>query len=130
MAPSGFGDDFRSKESSRGTQGWPGRWVKVILISAAVIAGFFGPVLGSWEGPIFVAVTVLVLAVLYWRDLWRQAWFWITIVLLTTVQVPLVIVMRPLIEQARMFYMGTFLAADSVFVIIAITLVSRVQRKG
>jgi hypothetical protein len=67
-------------------------------------------------GPIAVAAASVIVPVLYWRDFWGRISFWVATLLVTAIQVPLVIGMRPLIQQARMFYMAVFLVSDFFFV--------------
>ena len=68
------------------------------------------------------AVAVLV-PILLFRRFWKQTWFWTTALVLGLVQVPIVVAVRPLIEQARSFYMLTFVMVDGLLVITVISLV-------
>jgi hypothetical protein len=122
------GDLLPKRPSGRG-QGWLSRPVKALLIFLAVVAGFFEHSTTGWGAPISIAAAALVVSVLYYRNLWDHIWFWITVVLLAAFQVPLIIAMRPIIKQARMFYMGVFLMADALFIITVITLMSQIEWK-
>ena len=97
------GGDLRMNMPSKRNRWWL-RWqAKLILFSAVGIAGFFDHAFAAWGAPITVAAIALFLPVLYWREFWDQIWFWITMALLAAIQAPLVIVMRPLIEERRTF---------------------------
>src|ERR1700724_3155397 len=78
------------------------RWRKVNdwsfkgpLLVLALLLGFFDHAL-HWGRPSFVAGVAMVIPILGFRDLWKEARFWITIVLLGVVQVPLVVSVGPL----------------------------------
>lgn len=99
---------------------WP---VKALLLSLALLAGFFEHALGEWAGPTAMAAIAVVVPVLLFRRFWSQTGFWITAVILGAIQVPVVVAVRPLIEQARSFYMLTFVIIDGLLVIAVISLV-------
>jgi hypothetical protein len=112
-------DRNSSDKTTRGLS-WP---VKALLLSLALLTGFFEHALGDWTGPIAMATVALVVPILLYRRFWGRAWFWITAVLLGTIQVPVVAAVRPLIGQARSFYMLAFVMIDGLFVIAVISLV-------
>ena len=70
-----------------------------------------------------MAAVAVVVPLLLFRRFWNQTWFWITAVLLGVIQVPVVVAVRPLIDQARSFYMLTFVMIDGLIVIAVICLV-------
>ena len=107
------------KVNQRGLS-WP---VKALLLSLALLAGFFEHALGEWAGPAAMAAVAVVVPVLLFRRFWSQTWFWITAVLLGAIQVPVVVAVRPLIERTRSFYMLTFVMIDGLLVIAVISLV-------
>jgi hypothetical protein len=107
------------KEFQRGLK-WP---VKALLLSLALLAGFFEHALGGWAGPAAMAAVAVVVPILLFRRFWKQTWFWITAVLLGAIQLPIVVAVRPVIARARSFYMLTFVMIDGLLVIAVITLV-------
>jgi|SRR5580692_1402773 hypothetical protein len=122
------GDDQRedSQKAKRGLS-WP---VKALLLSLALLAGLFEHALGRWAGPTAMAAIAVIVPVLLFQRFWRQTWFWITAVLLGVAQVPVVIAVRPLIEQARSFYMLSFVMIDGLLVIAVISLVCPKSNDG
>ncbi len=55
------------------------------------------------------------------RDFWNEGRFWITIVLLGVSQVPLVILVRPLMEQMRFPFMFAFGVLDCALMVTAVS---------
>jgi hypothetical protein len=117
---------MRSFRRGPGWLSWP---VKVFLLLIGAMAGFLDHAFAGWGVPIFVAVGTLVISVFYWREFWNQMWFWITMGLLAIVQVPLIIAMRPLIGQPRVFYLAVFLMADLIFVAAVIIYMPKIEQK-
>jgi hypothetical protein len=114
-------------ETAKRALSWP---VKAILLSLALLAGFFEHALGAWAGPIAMAAIAVVVPILLFRRFWDRTWFWVTAVLLGVVQVPLVVAVRPLIQQARSYYMLCFVIIDGLLVIAVISLVSPKSNDG
>jgi len=106
---------------------WP---VKAILLSLALLAGFFEHALGAWAGPSAMAAIALVVPILLFRRFWSQTWFWLTAVLLGVIQIPIVVAVRPLIQQARSYYMLCFVMIDGLLVIAVISLLSPKSNDG
>jgi hypothetical protein len=63
----------------------------------------------------------MVIPIIGFRDFWRETKFWLTVVLLGVLQVPLVFVMRPLIERLKFSFMFTFGIFDCVLMVLAIS---------
>lgn len=103
------------------------RPIKYVLFLVALLAGFFEHDLGGWTAPVAMAATALVVPILLYRAYWGKLWFWITALLLTAVQVPLVTLVRPLIERSRAYYMLGFVMIDGIFVIIVISLIVQLE---
>jgi hypothetical protein len=99
------------------------RPVKWVLLSLALLAGFFEHDFGRWAAPIAMAAIALVVPILLYRTYWGKLWFWITALLLAVVQIPLVMLVRPLIEQSRAYYMLVFGMVDLVFVAVVMSLI-------
>lgn len=107
------------RDDRRGLR-WP---VKAILIFVALLCGFFEHALGGWAGPICMALAAVVVPVFLLRKFWNGKWFWITAAALALVQIPLVVKIRPLIEQQGSLTLLTFVMADGLFVIVVLSLV-------
>jgi hypothetical protein len=97
-------------------------YVKAILILVASLAGFLDHAMGGWGKAITMASAAIVVPVLLlqYRRFWNQGRFWITVCLLTTVQVPIVFAVHPAIERAGTLYMLAFGTIDGLFVIAVI----------
>ena len=106
------------------TELWnPGRWTKAI---ACVVGGLFAWLstrsthgYGWWGSALMVGMAVAV-PILQYRKLWTSIRFWITVSLLAVVQVPLVIVTQPLIEQLGAAFLLILGIVDGIFVIAVI----------
>jgi hypothetical protein len=59
-------------------------------------------------------------AIIYYRKVGEPYRFWMTVTLLTIVQIPLVIAARLLVEQFRFVFMLVFAVGDCVFVALAL----------
>jgi hypothetical protein len=81
--------------------------------------------MGGWGEPVAMAAAALVVPILLgqFRRLWNQSKFWITVSLLAIVQIPLVIAVRPWIDQHGRASALLFGVVDGLFVIVVIVLV-------
>jgi hypothetical protein len=71
----------------------------------------------AWGGSIAAAVAGLIFPVVaYYGKFGAHRWFWVTVTLLTILQIPLVIAVRPLVEQFRFVCMLVFGVVDFVLV--------------
>jgi len=76
----------------------------------------------SWGGSIAAAAGALIFpAVIYYLRDGNHERFWLAVALLTIVQIPLVIAVRPLVEQFRFGFMLCFAIVDCVFVAFTIS---------
>ena|SRR3989442_4548090 len=103
------------------------RWRKVNVWSLkgpilvlVLLLGFFDHTL-HWGRAPFAAGLAMVIPIIGFRDFWNEGRFWITVVLLGLVQVPLVIEVRPLMERLKFPFMFTFGIFDCVLVALAIS---------
>ena len=67
------------------------------------------------------AGAALIIPIIGFRDFWNMGRFWITVLVLGAAQVPLVIAVRPLIEQLKFPFMFTFGMFDCILVALAIS---------
>lgn len=103
---------------------WP---TKAALLLAAVIAGVFDHATAGWGEPIMIAIAAVVvpLLLLQYRSFWNQARFWITVLMLSGMQVPLVFALKRLAAKSvQMLGIGIL---DAFFVGIIIFLVCSEQ---
>lgn len=78
--------------------------------------------------PAAIAGLPVVLPALKYQRYWRAKWFWFTMVGLSLVQVPLVVLARPLMERFRFGFNILFATLDLLFVIVVVNCVrSRVD---
>lgn len=97
-----------------------------ILFLLALLVGFFDDVLGGgWAKPVAMAATALGVPIFLrrGRKFWNQGAFWITVLAVAIIQIPLVIAVRPVIQRSGSIYLLAFGVADMLFVIAAILLV-------
>lgn len=97
--------------------------MKAPLLLLAMLVGFFDHAMNDWGASIFPSAVAMTLPIFYYRRLWNQGRFWVAAALLGALQVPFIIAVRPMIEQARSKNMLVFTIADLVVVVVAITLV-------
>ncbi len=103
----------------------PGRLTK---LAAFVIGGLFAllsitrPDGYGWMGSVLMSGTALIIPTLQFRTLWNQTRFWIVVAVLTAIQVPLVVTVRPLVEQYRALFLVAFGVGDGLFVILMIAI--------
>ncbi len=106
------------------TVGWNPGWrtkALALLIGGVIAALFDGRPHGyGWGGAILSAGAALVVSAVAYQKLWGRRQFWITLALLAAVQVPVVIAVRPLVEQFRFVFMLVFGAVDCMVVISVI----------
>jgi hypothetical protein len=102
------------------------RTAHFIIIAVAVVAGGFDRVTRGWGAPITASVLVLFYLAMYWRNCWGRASFWVSVVLISVAQVPLVILARPKIEQNRLYMMG-FMLGDIVAAAVVTSLIAQLD---
>ena len=95
---------------------WP---IKGPILVAAVLLGFFDHNL-HWGRVLFAAAIAMVLAIIGFRDFWNSWRFWVTVALLTSLQIPLVIALRPQMEKAGLTWLYAFTIFDFFLVVGAI----------
>jgi hypothetical protein len=95
---------------------WP---IKGPILVAAILLGFFDHVL-HWGRVLFAALIAMVLAIVGFRDFWDGWRFWVTVALLTSLQIPLVIVLRPYMEEAGLPWLFAFTIFDCFLAVGAI----------
>ena len=95
---------------------WP---IKGPILVAAVLLGFFDHAL-HWGRVLFGAAIAMVLAIIGFRDFWNGWRFWVTVALLTSLQIPLVIALRPRMETAGLPSLYAFTILDCSLVVSAI----------
>ncbi|MGA8215376.1 MAG: hypothetical protein WB799_17395 [Candidatus Sulfotelmatobacter sp.] len=107
----------RGKSDSENQRGisWP---VKAILVFLALLVGLFDHALGGWGELVALAAAAVVVPVLLrqFRRFWSMGRFWLTVSLLAIVQVPLVIAIRPWVDQHGRSSTLLFVVVDVMFV--------------
>jgi hypothetical protein len=115
------GGTARSEEeySGKRTNPIPGpAWIP--LVAGAVLLGFFNDALGGWGLPAAVGAAVILIPVLQYRRYWHGRWFWLSMVALSIVQIPLIFLGRPLMDEFRFAFNLVFGVADLCWVVVVI----------
>jgi hypothetical protein len=96
---------------------WPSR---IVLATIAVLLGWFNHSLGGWGLPAGVVGAVILLPTLKYRRYWGETWFWLTMLALSILQVPLVILVRPLMDELKFGFNLLFGTIDIFFVAVVV----------
>jgi hypothetical protein len=94
--------------------------IKVVLSVAAVLLGYFSHAMGGWGLPTAVAGAAIVLPILKYKQYWDGLWFWMTILAMSAIQVPLVILFRPVMDQLKFGFNILFATVDVFLVAVAV----------
>jgi len=94
--------------------------IKGPLLVLALLLGFLGGAL-DWNSAPFAAGVAITIPIIGFRDFWAEWRFWITIVIIGAFQVPLVILVRPLVEQLKFPFLFTFGIFDCVLVVLGVS---------
>jgi hypothetical protein len=107
---------------------WP---FHVGLVAFGVAIGFLDGWVHPWGLTIGASAIAVLIPVFYYRQFWANRWFWFTVSALAILQIPLVIVAGPLIDQFRFLFLLFFAATDGVMVSMVVRWVSpRSQDNG
>lgn len=104
------------KNNWKSISGWS---IKGPIFLLALLFGIFGDALHVGPGA-FAAGAAMVIPIVGFRACWNELRFWITVVLLGAAQVPLVMLMNPMLDQSGFALLFAFGALDSALVVIAI----------
>ncbi len=63
----------------------------------------------------------MIVPIIGFRDYWNELRFWITVVILGVLQVPLVIAVEPSMEQFKLPFMFAFVILDGLAIIVVIS---------
>lgn len=109
----------RSKEDNKARPrlGWD---FKVVFLSVMLLLGLFSHAFNGWGDACAAAMAGLIVPIYGFREFWNRGQFWIAVVLLATIQVPLVIVVRSWIERGGFISMLSLGIADGLFVTVVI----------
>lgn len=83
----------------------------------------------GWSGAIGVGGVVPALIIYSLWKAWHELWFWITIAILATLQVPLMIYVQPLIIRYRFSFLFLFAFVDYLVVGVVMQCVALVFSK-
>jgi hypothetical protein len=101
-----------------------------LLVVGAVLLGFFSHALGGWGLPAGLGAAAVVAPILKYRRYWRRFWFWGTILALSILQVPLVILARPFMDRYKFGFNLVFATADLFVVIVMVNWVRPEEDEG
>jgi len=96
---------------------WPSR---IVLATIAVLLGWFHHALGGWGLPAGVVGAVILLPTLKYRRYWSESCFWMTMLAFSTLQVPLAILARPLMDELKFGFNLLFATIDIFFVAVVV----------
>ena len=90
--------------------------IKGPLLVVALLVGFFDHAL-HWSGASVAAGIALLVPVIGFRDYWNTWKFWATVLAFAALEVPIVLLMRPLVEKSGFPVLYAFGILDCAFVI-------------
>jgi hypothetical protein len=85
---------------------------RVLLIAVGAAAGLLNIWLEGWGLAIAAAVAPILVAVVYYKPLWRGRQFWLVMCALTVLQIPLVVAAKPLADQLEFPFLFAFAILD------------------
>jgi len=91
-----------------------------VIVLIGLFLGFFSQRLGGWGLPAGVAALAVAIPVLKYKRYWRGAWFWITVSVVSLIQIPLVLVTRPLMDRFKFGFNILFATVDAIAVILVV----------
>jgi hypothetical protein len=94
--------------------------VKAPILLLALLIGLFEHRL-NWGRGAFSSGLAMTIPIIGYRDFWNQGQSWVTVMLLGVIQVPLVIALRPVMEQFGFPVMFAFAAVDCALIATAIS---------
>ena len=96
---------------------WPA-WIPIV--AGAFLLGFYNDALGGWGLACAVGTGVVLLPVLQYRRYWHSAWFWLTMAAISIAQIPLIIFVKPAIDQFKVMFDLIFGAVDLCLVVLVV----------
>ena len=108
--------------SAMSLKGWEkvNTWrIKWPLLAVAFLVGLFDHAL-QWGGASVAAGIAMVLPIIGFRDFWNRWKFWTTVVVFAVLQVPMVLLMRPLVGKSGFPLLWAFGILDCAVVIAGI----------
>ena len=98
-------------------------WAKILGVPVAILLGFYSHALGGWGLPGAIAAAAILIPVAKYQRYWRSVWFWATMTGMAVLQIPLVILARPLMDQLKFAFNIAFATVDVFLVAIAVNFV-------
>src|SRR6516162_10185307 len=95
---------------------WPVKWP---ILALAVLFGAMSNVYHWGRAPVAAAAAVI-LPIIGFRNYWNEVRFWITVLLLGAIQVPIVLLINPIMEEVKFPFLFAFGVLDCVLVALAI----------
>src|ERR1035438_8673382 len=103
---------------------------RVVFVAIALLLGLLNDVLKGWGLPAGMAGVAIIVPTLKYQKYWHAQWFRLTIIVLSLTQIPLVILVRPLMERLRFGFNLLFVSMDAIAVIIAVNLIRPKESGG
>jgi hypothetical protein len=88
---------------------WP---MHVVLVTWAILAVSLEHWFPGWGVPIGIAGLVVGLAIHACRRLWHEVWFWVTMAIMSALQVPLMLYVQPYMNRLKLLFTLSFAVAD------------------
>jgi hypothetical protein len=115
---------YRNRLRASTTEGRLGkpipRSVHVVLVVFGVAMGILNIWFQGWGFAILAGAAPIGVAVVYYRPLWSRRWFWLVLSILTVLQIPLVVIAKPLMDQLKFLFLLGFVIVDFFFVAVVI----------
>jgi hypothetical protein len=93
---------------------------KIVLGTAGALLGFFSDYLRGWDLPAGMACAAIVVPTFKYRRYWHARWFWSVIAGVLIIQVPLLILVRPLMERLKFGFNLLFVSLDAMLLIFIV----------
>ena len=101
--------------------GWP---IHGAFVLFALVLGLLDHWLSGWGVPIAVGGGVIGISIIVFRRFWSGSWFWLTIAAMTALQVPLMILARPLMAQFNIVFLLPLAMVDAFLIALVVNWMS------
>lgn len=102
----------------------------IVGLSMGLLSAWLNGRLHGWGLPTLTAAAGVVIPTIYYRPQWRHRWFWLVVIPIAVLQVPMIIVAKPLMDQLKFVALTVFAILDGCLVAVVVNWVSPKSQEG